>query len=245
MYGYIYKIVNLKNNKIYIGKHKYNKPELDESYIASGITIKRSIAKYGIENFQRELIDIAETLEELNNKEKYWISYYNSLSPNGYNLTSGGDGMSEPSLEVREKMASRKLGTKQSEETKNKKNNKLKNCPHTKEWVEKISKALKGQKVPEKCIQGSKKRLSNTHWYNNGIEENRYKPEDVPKGWSRGRLNGYYPSSLGYHHTQEHNNEISKRMSKVKWFNNGIKEIRLTTDVNIPEGFIPGRLKIK
>lgn len=43
MYGYIYKITNKINNKIYIGQHKYNEPKLDKKYIASGILINCSI----------------------------------------------------------------------------------------------------------------------------------------------------------------------------------------------------------
>ena len=50
MFGYIYKITNKINGKIYVGKHKYDKPEIDESYWCSGSYIMRSINKYGIEN---------------------------------------------------------------------------------------------------------------------------------------------------------------------------------------------------
>ena len=91
MFGYIYKITNKINGKIYIGKHKYDKPEIDESYWCSGSYIMRSINKYGTENFTRELICTCETLEELNEKEKYWISTLNSMDKKiGYNLTRGG-----------------------------------------------------------------------------------------------------------------------------------------------------------
>ena len=105
IYGYIYKITNRLNGKIYIGKHKYSKYELDENYTASGTYINRSIKKYGIENFIKELVDSAQTLEELNEKEIYYIEKFNSRRPNGYNLTSGGDGLKDPDGETRRKMA--------------------------------------------------------------------------------------------------------------------------------------------
>ena len=55
--------------------------------------IDRAIYKYGKDNFVCELIDTASSLKELNNKEIYWISFYNSTNRNiGYNLTNGGDG---------------------------------------------------------------------------------------------------------------------------------------------------------
>lgn len=135
MIGYIYKITNLLNNKIYIGKHRYSKPELDESYITSGLLINKAINKYGLENFHRELVCVSETLEDLNEKEKYYIKYFNSLSPSGYNLTNGGDGISEPPEWMIEINRQKHLGKKQSEETKSKRIEALKKVIHNEEWV--------------------------------------------------------------------------------------------------------------
>lgn len=91
MIGYIYKTTNLINNKVYIGKHISSTH--DNTYYGSGKIIKRAINKYGIENFSNEIIDTAETLEELNEKEKMHIQQYKDLhKSNCYNIASGGDG---------------------------------------------------------------------------------------------------------------------------------------------------------
>ena len=85
----IYKTTNLINGKIYIGKDKYNNPK----YFGSGFILKRSIKKYGIENFKKETIEICNSDEELNEREKYWIYLYKSFKKEiGYNLTLGGTG---------------------------------------------------------------------------------------------------------------------------------------------------------
>ena len=47
------------------------------------------IQKYGANNFWFEILE--KQVENYNEREKYWIQYYNSLSPNGYNLMSGGE----------------------------------------------------------------------------------------------------------------------------------------------------------
>jgi len=87
---YIYKITNKLNQKIYIGKNEKDK---DKNYFGSGLLIKRAILKYGIDNFVKEIIDIADSKEKLNELEKHWISFYNSQNPIiGYNIMSGGDG---------------------------------------------------------------------------------------------------------------------------------------------------------
>lgn len=92
MFGYIYKTINLINNKTYIGKKHSNK--FIENYFGSGKLIKLALSKYGIENFKVSMIDIAETLEELNQKEKYYIAKYKSYHKfgSGYNISPGGDG---------------------------------------------------------------------------------------------------------------------------------------------------------
>ena len=77
----IYKITNLVNNKIYVGKDTTS----DKNYFGSGILIKRAIQSYGLENFVKEIIDETNDYNELSIKEIYWISFYNSTNRNiGY-----------------------------------------------------------------------------------------------------------------------------------------------------------------
>jgi hypothetical protein len=85
----IYKTTNLINDKIYIGQSVDDNP----SYLGSGTLLLIDIKAQGKENFKKEIIDTASTIEELNEKEKYWIEYYNSVNPKiGYNLSKGGTG---------------------------------------------------------------------------------------------------------------------------------------------------------
>lgn len=93
----IYKITNLINGKIYIGQSvNINKRWNDEKRRAFDTTDKsyeyplnRAIRKYGIENFSFEIQEEC-TRENLNEREKYWIHYYDSFF-NGYNQTLGGE----------------------------------------------------------------------------------------------------------------------------------------------------------
>lgn len=89
---YIYKIINLINNKIYIGKSKRGIEE-SKNYYGSGILLNKAIEKYGIENFKKEILQECNNLEQLNKKEKFWIKKLDSFNKNiGYNLTYGGEG---------------------------------------------------------------------------------------------------------------------------------------------------------
>lgn len=96
---YIYKITNKINGKIYIGQvynktiqDRFNRHIKDASPHSRSI-VDKAIDKYGKDNFTVEQIDTATTLEELNQKEMFWIKYYNSTDRSiGYNLTDGGDG---------------------------------------------------------------------------------------------------------------------------------------------------------
>lgn len=91
---YIYKTTNLINGKIYVGQ-RYSTvlPELDISYLGSGLALNRSIKKYGKENFQKEIIELC-AVENLDEREIYWIAFYNANDRSvGYNLTKGGEGV--------------------------------------------------------------------------------------------------------------------------------------------------------
>jgi group I intron endonuclease len=92
----IYKIVNIENNKIYIGKTSRELNDrkiehLSDARVGSELPIHRAIRKYGEKSFAFETIDEADTEVELSHREVYWISKYNSYE-DGYNASRGGDG---------------------------------------------------------------------------------------------------------------------------------------------------------
>ena len=94
--GYIYKITNKVNGKIYIGKTIKTIEERFKRHIydsrRNNSYFYNAIKKYGIENFIIEEIENVDN-SKLNEREKYWISFYNSnFSKIGYNGTIGGDG---------------------------------------------------------------------------------------------------------------------------------------------------------
>jgi group I intron endonuclease len=97
LHGVIYVITNTVNGKQYVGqtRHAIEQRWRDHVWYAQkgNLTrpLPRAINKYGIKAFTIEQIDEAETLEDLNKREIHHIARLKTLSPNGYNLTSGGD----------------------------------------------------------------------------------------------------------------------------------------------------------
>ena len=91
MYGYIYKTSNLVNGKIYIGQKKSD-VFLGNKYLGSGKKLKSAIMCYGKENFKVELVESVTCENLMDEKEIYWISYYNSTDDTiGYNISCGGN----------------------------------------------------------------------------------------------------------------------------------------------------------
>ena len=123
---WIYKITNIQNNKVYIGQtirpiqDRFHRHINDALNNILDTHFARAIRKYGKDNFIIEQIDQAQTQDELNKKEQYWIQYYNSVQ-NGYNETDaiskcGGNtyqSKTEKEMEViKEKIRQTKLGAK-------------------------------------------------------------------------------------------------------------------------------------
>jgi len=88
-----YRIVYCTHNKInhnnYVGKHTTK--DYQDGYSGSGLLLERAIKKYGKENFETRFCCFCETNEDLNEAEKYWIAYFESIE-NGYNIAIGGGG---------------------------------------------------------------------------------------------------------------------------------------------------------
>lgn len=94
--AYIYKITNDINDKIYIGKTtsdlntRFRQHCFDSTReCCKNRPLYRAMNKYGIEHFTISLIEECNNPEE---REKFWITYFNSYGSGGYNATIGGDG---------------------------------------------------------------------------------------------------------------------------------------------------------
>lgn len=89
-FGFIYISTNSINNKKYIGQCSYSKPGWN-SYLGSGIFLKKAIKKYGRESFSREIICDAFSREDLSFLEIYFIKEYDAVNDNKfYNIAEGG-----------------------------------------------------------------------------------------------------------------------------------------------------------
>lgn len=163
----IYIIKNKINNKCYIGKSinienrlQYGHLKLLNNNKHYNKYLQDSWNKYGNINFEFNIVEECKE-KELNQKEKYWINYYKSNDrEHGYNLTIGGDGLNNPSREVRKKISIYQTGKCLSYETKKKISNALSgnNNPfygkkHSIETKEKISLSRKGQLLSEQSIK--------------------------------------------------------------------------------------------
>ena len=92
--GEIYIIKNNVNDKVYIGQtiqgykkrfnsHKYGSKSIDRP-------LYRAFRKYGVDNFYVELLEDNIPYNMLDEREIYWINYYDCVNPNGYNISHGG-----------------------------------------------------------------------------------------------------------------------------------------------------------
>lgn len=95
--AYIYKITNLINQRSYIGKTENTIQQRFRMHCQDACKeqnqhrpLYRAMRKYGHENF---VIEEIEQTDEPNEREQYWIAYYDTYN-NGYNATPGGDGRS-------------------------------------------------------------------------------------------------------------------------------------------------------
>ncbi len=184
MYGFIYCTTNLITGKKYIGQRKYKNTNSDNLYLGSGKILSQSILKHGKENFKKEILCECLTIEELNQKEEFYIKEFATIYPVGYNIAEkarGGDKMKfHPEKDeinkkriqaVKkfnrdavwcEKMAQMSKGRRHSPETIEKiKESKKKNpWKASKEQREKLSNKLKGRKIDLEVVEKIKNKLT-------------------------------------------------------------------------------------
>ncbi len=149
----IYKAINHKNGKVYIGQTILSLPKRiwfhnQAAESCYDVTVfHKAIHKYGKDSFEWNVLALCENDEELNNLEVKFIKELNSKIPFGYNMTDGGEnrsGINNPMF-----------GKKQSD------------------YCRAVNRKMRiGQKQPQKLIE---KRLSkirgDNHYLRNGSEK--------------------------------------------------------------------------
>lgn len=155
----IYKITS-PSGKIYIGQSRNIKERwLDyrDTSCKSQIKLHNSLKKYGWKTHKFEIICEC-LLEELDQKEKHYISFYKTFNtPHGLNLMDGGANGTH-SLETREKLRKSHIGKKLSEAAREKVsqsligNKRSLGYKHSEETIKKISVASKGRKATPETI---------------------------------------------------------------------------------------------
>lgn len=88
MYYFVYKTINLINNKIYIGCHSTE--NLNDGYLGSGKFLKRAVKKYGKENFKREILKFFDNEKDMYNYEREIVNEDFIKAKTNYNSALGG-----------------------------------------------------------------------------------------------------------------------------------------------------------
>ena len=211
--GSIYMWTNNGNGKKYVGKSLRDVERRSYRHINGygSVLLKRAFDKYGVDNFTFEILHDGIIDAFLNDYEIEAIRKHNSKAPHGYNLTDGGEGMLNPSKELRRKLSEAQKGRVVSEETRRK-----------------IGKAHKGKIISEV----HRRKLSEAHKGNSFFkgkshsEEARRKNSEVHKG---------KPSHMkGKSHTPEACRKISEALKGENHPNYG-KNLSAETRRNISE----------
>lgn len=172
-YHYVYATTNLKNGKKYVGDHSTD--NLNDGYLGSGVTLQLAIKKYKEKQFKKEILEFFNNKQEAFDAQEKWINEYDTLVPNGYNLSPKGGHQCKNSV---------------SEETKRKisitTSKKLKGRKFSKEHKRNLSEAA----LKRKLSQDTKNKISKTLTGKKHTEESKQKMKEVRGGKSYEEIYG-------------------------------------------------------
>lgn len=164
MYHYLYKTTCVITNKYYYGMHTTH--NIDDGYIGSGIVLRNSIAKYGLDFHIKTIIRFCNSREELAAQEALLITEDTLTDPLCMNLKKGGRGGGQKGIkrssETRAKMTAAKAklkadGWKPSPESVSKRNAKAKGRKASLETKLKMSMSRKNKKLPPFSLEHRQK----------------------------------------------------------------------------------------
>ena len=166
-YHYVYLTTNIVNGKQYVGDH--SSIVLNDTYIGSGRPLLQNAIKlHGKQNFKKEILEYFSSKELAFDAQAKYISEFNTLSPNGYNISPKGGNKFKGSLaeSTKELIKQSKLGVKNPMYGKSPGNKgvpmtdeqvlKMKNHKFSDEHRENLKKSHKGQIPWNKGLKLSK-----------------------------------------------------------------------------------------
>ncbi|MDT3762968.1 NUMOD3 domain-containing DNA-binding protein [Priestia filamentosa] len=229
MHGYIYKIINKVNRKIYIGQtndlNRRRREHMGE--LARGEHtnqyLQNSFNVYGADNFSIEILETC-SIEILDQRERYWIEHLDSCNKEkGYNLSAGGNALRGPE-------------------------NPFYGAKHTEETRIKMSKSRKGKYAgSENHFFGiSMAGVENPFYGKTHSEETKKRWSEQRKGLFAGEKNFFYGKSFkgeahprfGINHTEESKAKMRENAHGKKLSDSDTEKIilrLLNTDASIQE----------
>ena len=90
MFYYLYEVRNVLNNKIYVGVHKTE--DLEDGYMGSGTVLQEDIKKYGVENFQKSVLEYFSSSKDMYQRESEVVNSKFLLREDVYNVLPGVHG---------------------------------------------------------------------------------------------------------------------------------------------------------
>ena len=230
MYGYIYKITCLINNRCYVGQKR--KSVFDSNYWGSSKNKEywKDLKLFGKDNFKREILCWAETQIELNEKETEYILSENALcEKGGYNLWINRP-QQELNNETIKKHHENLLKAMNSPECKEKLKRaaeKRKGIPMSKATKKKLSESIKSSEKRKKTMASKEYREKMSRSIKNSEKHSRWYKDPILRA-------------------QKFGNSFKEKISKIvsennkgkHWFTDG-KTNKFCKEC--PDGFIPGR----
>jgi group I intron endonuclease len=90
-FNFVYITICKINGKCYVGSHCTNNAKLDDGkYFGSGRAFSNAISKYTKKNFHRIILKHCENIIDARNLEGYYINMFDTIRPNGYNISPSG-----------------------------------------------------------------------------------------------------------------------------------------------------------
>ena len=194
---FVYLTTNKINGKQYIGQHRCKRSELfTDGYLGRCIAIKLAIKKYGRENFERIILEYANSPEELNALEAKYANEAILENDNFYNLKTGGNQNIVYSKEVGRKISESRKGMVFTDEHRK----------HISESKRRENLSEETRKKNSESKKGNKNRLGK-----HLSEESKKKMHDSHVGRFKGADNPMF----GRHHTEEAKKKISIKKKEL------------------------------